>query len=338
MQTIGTVLKSKGIAAPKLAEMDAEERRDYIARYLHDLRPTAVIQEMLATAQQRSDRANELDFGIEKGHAKHDLERAQWLLKQAEERDGIQATRPEGCGCLGAGGRELRFAERGEIVWGVPCSACPEGREAAARREELRAAYEARRKEESHRFLVGAANIPKRFAECTFKSYPVSEQTRPIVERVQSWATGAEKKGSLLLYGSFGTGKTGLAVSCLRATIEREQSSLFFTVPALLDAIRATYAPDSKVDERKVIDAVKNAPFLVLDDLGAERVTEWVAEKLFTVINHRHDEELPTVFTSNLDMAQLAAHIGERTAWRIVEMAEVVKVDGPNLRVKGEAA
>jgi DNA replication protein DnaC len=113
---------------------------------------------------------------------------------------------------------------------------------------------------------------------------------------------------------------------------ESEEPTLFITVPNLLDRIRATYGPGGNGSEQEVIETVKTVEFLVLDDLGAERVTDWVAEKLFTIINHRHDEDLETVFTSNLSLEQLADHIGERTTWRIVEMADVVELSGPNLR------
>jgi DNA replication protein DnaC len=82
-----------------------------------------------------------------------------------------------------------------------------------------------------------------------------------------------------------------------------------------------------------VLGAVKNTTLLVLDDVGSERVNDWVQEKLFVIINHRHDYHMETIFTSNLSPAQLVRHLGERTAWRILEMCAVVHLDGPNLRL-----
>jgi DNA replication protein DnaC len=77
---------------------------------------------------------------------------------------------------------------------------------------------------------------------------------------------------------------------------------------------------------------VRTVPLCVLDDIGAERVTDWVRERLFVIVNARHDADLPTIFTSNLAPPALDDHLGERTMWRIIEMCEVVHLDGPNLR------
>ena len=77
------------------------------------------------------------------------------------------------------------------------------------------------------------------------------------------------------------------------------------------------------------------ADVLILDDLGAERLTEWAAERLYMLIGQRHDEERTTVFTSNLSLEDVAAKLGERTTWRILEMCgadNIVEVKGPNLR------
>jgi DNA replication protein DnaC len=221
--------------------------------------------------------------------------------------DEIQATRPEGCWCLGGGSRG-----------GAYCS-CPEG-EAALRKAE--ADQEQMRSLRTDR-LWDAAAVPLRFQSFTLDNFPTKSALPAI-----------RQEGSLLLHGSFGTGKTALAVGLLRERIEMGTPSLFTTVTNLLDRIRATYSDRNGVDEEDVLARVKTIPFLVLDDLGAERVTDWVEEKLFTIINERHDELRATIFTTNLTPKELAAHIGERTAWRVVEMCTAVRIDGPNLRAR----
>lgn len=181
--------------------------------------------------------------------------------------------------------------------------------------------------------LFQQSGVPDHFEDHTLMNYPGSAAT---AERVRQWVVDEDhtEKFSLLLYGKYGVGKTGLAVGALRLWQELHHSAaLFMTVPALLDAIRSSYDHAAGgPTETKIMSQAKDVDLLVLDDLGAERATDWVQEKLFTLVNHRHDWHLATIFTSNLAPKALAGHIGERTAWRIMEMAECLAVDGPNLR------
>lgn len=335
MQSLGEVLTGK------LPPVDFRDP-DYIERVLVGLQDTAHVERSLTgiVIEQKGHvegasawlRLDDLRKGLE----------AQ--LERCQQRDTLQAERPAECWCLGLGGKGRRHTVDGESVFSETCD-CTEGQAAATRKREIQAAADAKRHADLAARLFGKAGVPSRFAGCTFKSFPVTDRSRASLAAVRDWVTyppdDASKadwdawcersKLSLLLHGPYGVGKTGLAVAILRIKT-REEAGLFFTVPDLLDCIRRTYGPNPIANEHEVVESVKNAPFLVLDDLGAERVTEWVREKLFTIINHRHDEDLPTVFTSNLDIAQLGEHIGERTTWRIVEMATVIHVDGPNLR------
>ncbi len=304
----------------------------------------------------------------EKSRIDATLTHARQRLLWAQHRDRIQAERPTDCWCLGAGGRGryvvnewapsawLTQLPEGTRAYGEYCP-CPDGVAMAARIAACRtAAAEAASAARLAR-LLPRAKIPPRFERCGFSNFPVTPATTEVVEQVRYWVQGPNEEAvedievawdqwdtrrrSLLLYGGFGTGKTSLAVAALRLRIkETEEPGLFMTVPDLLDSIRATYNrrrgdaddDDGPTTEEEVLDAVKESAFLVLDDLGAERVTDWVAERLFVIINYRHDHDLTTIFTSNLSPEQLGDHLGERITWRIIEMCEVIKLDGPNLR------
>ena len=159
----------------------------------------------------------------------------------------------------------------------------------------------------------------------------------------------------MLLWGPFGTGKTGLALATMRAAVEAHGiDALFVTVPELLDEIRNSYGSNQRQrlpyatddDEPPQLTAGqlqklgRETTLLVLDDLGAERVSDsgWVEETLYTLINHRYSRMLRTIFTSNLDTTALARHLGQRTVWRIVEMADAIPFEGaPNLRLRKAA-
>lgn len=282
-----------------------------------------------------------------------DLKQATRQREQAQARDALLATRPEDCWCLGLGGEGMRWLSGVSSLfemWAFDryCE-CSEGQQVRAEHLAMKEDIAKRRHQARVEESMDGSEIPPRFWGCTFAGYPVSDATRDAVERIKLWVFGAEDgaseervalaramRGSLLLYGPFGTGKTGLAVATLRALIRLNGAdALFTTVPVLLDTIRRGYDRGRERDEDEgpdLLERVKESPYLVLDDLGAERVTDWVAERLFVIVNHRHDHELLTIFTSNLSPDQLGAHIGERTMWRIVEMCEIVKLDGPNLR------
>lgn len=176
------------------------------------------------------------------------------------------------------------------------------------------------------------AEIPERFRDVSFTSYP-GERTL-AVKQVETYANGAEMpRESLVIFGRFGRGKTCAATAAMRTIVEREQcSAMFITTPKLLDRIRETYSGKAEDSEAEVLLAIETVQLLVLDDLGAERVTDWVREKLFTVLNARHDAQLPTIYTSNLGPSELAEHIGQRTAERLKEDCQWVEMTGPNLR------
>ena len=104
-------------------------------------------------------------------------------------------------------------------------------------------------------------------------------------------------QGWLVLTGPSGSGKTHLAAAIANRCIERQQTTLFIMVADLLDHLRAAYSPSSETTYDELFEQVRNVPLLVLDDLGVHSATPWAQEKLFQVINHRHNNGLPTVVT-----------------------------------------
>jgi DNA replication protein DnaC len=181
----------------------------------------------------------------------------------------------------------------------------------------------------------GLSKRLRRYTFANFKPYVSLEATR-AVERVEEylecWGKNREDGRGLYFCGGVGTGKTHLAVAVMNELIQRRRvPSLFVTVPELLDNLRGAYNdPGRDLDEWMA--AVKNAEFLVLDDLGSERPTEWVQERIFVIVNHRYREALPTVFTSNTGPKDLAKQLGERTASRIIAMCDWIALEGNDYR------
>ncbi len=113
----------------------------------------------------------------------------------------------------------------------------------------------------------------------------------------QAAAYAENPEGWLVLTGPSGSGKTHLAAAIANRCIERQQATFFIMVADLLDHLRAAYSPNSEIAYDDLFEQVRNAPMLVLDDLGAHSSTPWAQEKLFQVVNHRYNNSLPTVVT-----------------------------------------
>lgn len=162
---------------------------------------------------------------------------------------------------------------------------------------------------------------------------PAAARARVKVEEyLEGWEENREEGRGLYLCGGVGSGKTHLAVAVLNELIRKKRvPSLFVTVPELLDNLRETYnKPGRNLDEW--MDAVQNADFLVLDDLGSERATEWVRERIFVIVDYRYRETLPTIFTSNIGPMDLATKLGQRTASRILDMCEGIQIESDDYR------
>ena len=146
----------------------------------------------------------------------------------------------------------------------------------------------------------------------------------------------ADPDGWLTLFGDTGVGKTHLAVAIAVERKIKAQPVFFAFVPELLDYLRYTYTPESRITYDRVLDEVKNTPLLILDDLGQEHSSPWAAEKLYQIIVHRHNARLPTVITSTLDFAEQTGPISSRV--RDPSVSWLVRVDAPDYRIKKRVA
>src|SRR5204863_9581415 len=140
----------------------------------------------------------------------------------------------------------------------------------------------------------------------------------------------------LFLEGQPGVGKTHLAVAVLKQAIQTTGArGLFYDVRDLLRVIRSTYDPSIRTTELEILRPVMKADLLVLDDLGAEKTSEWVEETMNLIVNTRYNERRLTIFTSNYidipeddDPNSLLFRIGHRMRSRLHEMCEFLVLDG----------
>ena len=167
--------------------------------------------------------------------------------------------------------------------------------------------------------------IPAKYRGVSFERPPVSQIDEFVVRRVRNYCERldqmlAEGRG-LWFFGGPGTGKTTLAMLISRTALEAGRSVAIYSLPKLLSRIRRTF--DAEIGEQSYADLFERlttVDLLHLDDLGAEKQTEWVLEQLYALINERYERERSIVVTSNLEDDQLEIQLGTRIVSRLVEI------------------
>ena len=216
--------------------------------------------------------------------------------------------------------------------------------------------------------VKGRANIPEAYGTAALDNFKLPENN-PIARSQYAIALltirayvrdfPAVSPSGLLFIGPTGTGKTHLAVATLRGLLDRGFEGVFFNFSKLLDHIRTGWKPDAGTMDRTAYSLAEETPILVLDDLGAHRVKDWVEDTVTEIITERCNNRLATIFTTNLpdtyDTADPSApldahsqwkqsieqykykrtleeHIGSRARSRLFEMCKVIRMEGPDYR------
>jgi DNA replication protein DnaC len=189
-----------------------------------------------------------------------------------------------------------------------------------------------------------ASVIPPKFQGVSFERPPVSTEIEPmVVSYVRSWVDDMEAnlKGGrgLWLMGDTGTGKTTLAMLVSKAALEDSRSVAIYSLPKLLARIRRTYDSEPGGDSYlSFFERLTSVDLLHIDDLGAEKRSDWVLEQLYALVNERYEAQRSMLVTTHLDQQQLEEQIGSRTVSRLVEICgDPLPLFGPDHRVQARA-
>lgn len=213
-------------------------------------------------------------------------------------------------------------------------------------------------------FVLQSLRIPARYAHCTIESYEILEGTslrqRDALAKVTRYFLDYESRQQskhsndkglgLLLTGGNGTGKTHLAVAAMRKLAELYKvQGQFWDYHELLREIRNSYNPSTAFTEYEVLEPIIGMELLLLDDLGAWKMSDWMNDTLFYILNKRYLAQRPTIITTNypdgeasreeleaasptLRSEYLVDRIGHRLRSRLLESCAVIRLNGDDRR------
>jgi DNA replication protein DnaC len=181
-----------------------------------------------------------------------------------------------------------------------------------------------------------SAVIPRRYRDISFDRPPVTEIDPPIVRATRGFADAIDRHldagRGLWFMGPVGTGKTTLAMLVSKAALKAGRSVAIYSLPRLLNEIRDTHRAERSHVE--LLDRLTAVDLLHIDDVGAERTTDWVLEELYSIVNARYEDQRSMVITTNIiDHDELCQQITARTVSRLAEMCDQLPLEGDDHRM-----
>jgi len=191
--------------------------------------------------------------------------------------------------------------------------------------------------------------MDSRFEASTFENWEHSADNQGeyiiFTKYCERWDTMYKNNHGLLFHGKAGSGKTYLSFAIANALQKRGKAVMAISISKLLAIIKDSFDSRCEFGEASVLNAIKDAELLVLDDLGVEYKTAWVYEKLYNIIDTRYRVNKPLIITTNysldalrenlatIDLKANARDPSERIFSRITEMCAFHEIKGSSRRI-----
>ena len=183
--------------------------------------------------------------------------------------------------------------------------------------------------------LIARANVSRRYAQADLCQFP------------KYFRNFGESGESLFVVGPRGTGKTHFLCACVNLAVRQRAKNggideivvpgklpiQFLPVPELMLEFKQSYDRSTHFTEADVLEKYSRMEFLALDDLGAERVSDWSIQMLYLLIDRRYREMKRTLISTNLSLGKISGTLDDRIASRIAEMCQRVRFEGRDRRI-----
>jgi DNA replication protein DnaC len=191
-----------------------------------------------------------------------------------------------------------------------------------------------RSREHELKRLFSIHNLGERFNESNFTNFIVREGSEKCFKLAQKYVNEFEawEGESLLFWGEPGNGKSHLATAVANELTAKGKRVVFISMPDLLEKIKATFNRNSTESEAEIMRGLQMCDLLVIDDIGAEKVSDWVQEVIFRIVDGRYKKVKPILVTSNLEPKELAERIGKRAYDRLIEISQPIKNEATSYR------
>lgn len=253
------------------------------------------------------------------------------MITQTSSYDELPKKTCPNCGCE-IKPVELVYELFGKVIY-PSCECIAE----SLKREQLQRELSQRRIEVER--LFADSELGPRFRECTLANWIQRQGSEKVYlavkEFIEKWPAQLEDGQGLVILGPPGNGKSHLAAACVNAVISQGYPAIFQPVTRLMYRLNASYRDDSRNSEADIIGGLIEADLVVLDDVGAEKWTEKVEERLYSIIDGRYWGKKPTIITGNFrSLKELQDHIGERAFDRLAETCAFVENRATSYRIE----
>lgn len=177
--------------------------------------------------------------------------------------------------------------------------------------------------------------IETKYRDACYSSFKITEDNKKLFgimkKYIEDFDVMLEKNQGLLFWGDVGTGKSFTAACIANELIQRERSVIMTSFVKILQDLW-----DKKIDEQQYIAKFENVSLLVIDDLGAERNTDYALEKVYNVIDSRYRSGKPMILTTNLALNEIMNTTDvryKRVYDRILEICYPVHAVGKSFRI-----